>query len=207
MEFGSNLKKYREQKKIKQSELAEKIGVNQKDISRWERGERVPGAENIKKIAETLNVSADKLLGIQLQEQEERKMGKLFEIVRNRRELNYKKRNEIKTGCTLDQDCMSPEIVKSFKSKEDALRELKNYKSDVSKSGGLFIVEEYYIEENTYDEDGERIEGGDIIEFSELEIEVIEKPTYEVIKIVDNYADAEKTYNEYEGPGEVYINL
>lgn len=69
MEFGSNLKKYREQKKIKQSELAEKIGVNQKDISRWERGERVPGAENIKKIAETLNVSADKLLGIQLQEE------------------------------------------------------------------------------------------------------------------------------------------
>lgn len=49
--------------------MAEKIGANQKDISRWERGERVPGAENIKKIAETLNVSADKLLGIQLQEE------------------------------------------------------------------------------------------------------------------------------------------
>lgn len=69
MEFGSNLRRYREQKNIKQSELAEKIGANQKDISRWERGERVPGAENIKKIAETLNVSADKLLGIQLQEE------------------------------------------------------------------------------------------------------------------------------------------
>ena len=205
MEFGSNLRRYREQKNIKQSELAEKIGANQKDISRWERGERVPGAENIKKIAETLNVSADKLLGIKLQE--ERKMGKLFEIVRNRRELNYQNRNEIKTGCTLAQDCLSPEIVKSFKSKEDALSELKNCRSDVSKSGDLFIIEEYYIEENTYDEDGEWIEGGDIIEFSELEIEVIEKPTYEVIKIVDNYADAEKTYNEYEGPGEVYINL
>ncbi len=47
---------------LTQAALADKVGVKQKDISRWENGVREPSAMWIKKLAEALNVSADELL-------------------------------------------------------------------------------------------------------------------------------------------------
>lgn len=64
MEFKDILKDERTKRGIKQTELAEKIGVKQKDISRWENGERTPNIENLKKICQALDVSADVMLGI-----------------------------------------------------------------------------------------------------------------------------------------------
>ena len=64
MEIAQALKKWRKENKISQQEIAEKIGTKQTIYSRYERGEQKPGAEIIKKIAETFHVSADILLGI-----------------------------------------------------------------------------------------------------------------------------------------------
>lgn len=47
---------------ITQSQLAEKIGVQQKDISRWENGIVIPSAQRLKQIAETLDCSIDELI-------------------------------------------------------------------------------------------------------------------------------------------------
>lgn len=47
---------------ITQSQLAEKIGVTQKDISRWESKLRNPKLVNLKKIANALEISINDLI-------------------------------------------------------------------------------------------------------------------------------------------------
>lgn len=48
--------------KLTQTEAADKIGVMQKDISRWERGEYQPSAESLKKLAEAYSCRIDDLI-------------------------------------------------------------------------------------------------------------------------------------------------
>ena len=65
--IGDKLKQARVDAKVSQAELAERIGVYQKDISRWENGERTPSVEAFAKICKALKVSADELLEIKCQ--------------------------------------------------------------------------------------------------------------------------------------------
>ena len=51
---------------ITQKELAEMIGVHQKDISRWENGERTPNIEAFSGICKALKTSADTLLELEI---------------------------------------------------------------------------------------------------------------------------------------------
>lgn len=52
----------RTQKGLTQSELAEKIGVTQKDISRWETGERNPKTDKLLLIADALQCDLKDLI-------------------------------------------------------------------------------------------------------------------------------------------------
>lgn len=52
----------RKKKGLTQVELAEKAGVNQKDISRWENFRCKPTIENLKKIADALDCKIDDLV-------------------------------------------------------------------------------------------------------------------------------------------------
>lgn len=122
---------------------------------------------------------------------------KKFEIVKTTAEISWKERDEIKEGCTMYD--VEPEKIASFVTKEESEKELKKYKTDVCTSGSLFTVEEFSIQENEYDEDGEWIGGGDIWEFTPMEIFVVDKETRETIAKVDNYEDAEQAAEEYEG--------
>ncbi|MBD5543745.1 MAG: hypothetical protein HDR01_05775 [Lachnospiraceae bacterium] len=134
-----------------------------------------------------------------------------YEIRKNTREISYKKRAEIKEGCTLEQDNQEPEIIKSFDNKGEALSELKQYKSDICKlSGGAgtyYAVTEYYVEENEYDEDGEWVSGGDVWEFSKMQIELVEKPSYETLGVYSDMESAESALNDYDGENEVYLSF
>lgn len=62
MNIGENIKKARKKAKVTQVEMAEKLGVYQKDISRWENGEYTPSLETFAEICRILNASADELL-------------------------------------------------------------------------------------------------------------------------------------------------
>ena len=62
--FNENLKEARLKSGISQKELAENIGVAKSTYSLYESGKREPNVDTIKKIASSLNVSADTLLGI-----------------------------------------------------------------------------------------------------------------------------------------------
>lgn len=62
MNLGENIKKARKAAGVTQKQLAEEMGVYQKDVSRWENGEHVPGIEILAGICKALRVSADTLL-------------------------------------------------------------------------------------------------------------------------------------------------
>lgn len=64
MSISENIKMARKNAGMTQKQLADAIGVYQKDISRWEKGERTPSAESVKVLCQTLHISADELLDI-----------------------------------------------------------------------------------------------------------------------------------------------
>lgn len=115
-----------------------------------------------------------------------------FELVKNEIEIGYRKKGEIVEGCTLNSDNQYPEIIKSFDNKDDAIEELKNYKSEIVEMNGnfgkYFVVTEYYVEESFYDEDGDFIEAGDVLKFS----------TRDTTKVLVNDVDDELEINDLE---------
>ena len=64
MSFTENLKKARKTAGVSQKELAERLQVYQKDMSRWENGERTPSVEVFTRICKELGASADEILGL-----------------------------------------------------------------------------------------------------------------------------------------------
>lgn len=60
--LGEKIKKYREEKKMTQMEVAEVLGVKPATISKYEAGALEPNIESLKKLAELFEVSVDKLL-------------------------------------------------------------------------------------------------------------------------------------------------
>lgn len=64
MSIHANIKEARKAAGFTQKELADRIGVYQKDISRWESGERTPNTDALRNLCIALKVSADELLEI-----------------------------------------------------------------------------------------------------------------------------------------------
>lgn len=62
--FGNRLRQLRKEKKLTQRQLAEMVGLRHSVVSFYEIGERIPSPEIIKKLASSLHVSSDYLLGI-----------------------------------------------------------------------------------------------------------------------------------------------
>lgn len=61
--IGNRLAEIRKGKKIKQTELAEKLNVSQQVISNIERGVTTPDIELLKKIADIYSIALDELVG------------------------------------------------------------------------------------------------------------------------------------------------
>lgn len=55
-DLGQRIQKLRKDKKITQEQLAEMVGIDPKNISRIEKGNNYPTAENLTSIANALNV-------------------------------------------------------------------------------------------------------------------------------------------------------
>lgn len=56
------IKKQRKKLKLTQEELAEKIGVTQKDISRWENYMHKPSQDSLQKLAKALDCTVDDII-------------------------------------------------------------------------------------------------------------------------------------------------
>ena len=61
MKIGEKIRALRKGR-MTQAELAERVGVHETSIRRWELGNRVPDVKDIQKIAEVLNVPVAELL-------------------------------------------------------------------------------------------------------------------------------------------------
>ena len=62
MNLGENIKKARKAAGVTQKELAERLQVYPKDISRWENGERTPSAIALAKNCREINASDDEII-------------------------------------------------------------------------------------------------------------------------------------------------
>jgi len=62
MLLASRIKQARTQKGLTQGDLARKTGIHQKAIFKYENGQVLPNADNLKKLVEALEVSTDYLL-------------------------------------------------------------------------------------------------------------------------------------------------
>lgn len=72
-DMGSVISKIRKEKNMTQIELAERLNVTDKAVSKWERGISCPDINTIPKLAEILEISPDELMGYS---QKDNKYGK-----------------------------------------------------------------------------------------------------------------------------------
>ena len=61
--FPTRLRSAREQRGLSQAELAKKAGLQSSAVSHFETGTRKPSFDNLRRLADALNLSTDYLLG------------------------------------------------------------------------------------------------------------------------------------------------
>ena len=69
---GTTIRRLREKKKVTQKELADRIGVSDKAVSKWETDKGLPDIGIIEELAKALGVSIAELLTGDLRENENR---------------------------------------------------------------------------------------------------------------------------------------
>ena len=63
LNIGETLKEQRESRNLSQSQLADKIGISQQNISRWESNSNIPNIIDCIKLADFYGISFDTLIG------------------------------------------------------------------------------------------------------------------------------------------------
>ena len=71
--LGMMISSLRKEKGMTQSELAEKMGVTDKAVSKWERDISCPDVNTIPKLAELFGIGVDELMQVNAKSQNERK--------------------------------------------------------------------------------------------------------------------------------------
>lgn len=61
MNLGSNIRKFRQKKNLKQEDLANKLGKSTSVISNWEKGINRPDADTIGQICKILSITPNEL--------------------------------------------------------------------------------------------------------------------------------------------------
>lgn len=115
---------------------------------------------------------------------------KKWNIYKATREIKERDISEIVQGCTFFCDDVSEELIKSCDTLEEAREALGKYKTDITAYDGYYLVTEYCILPETYDEDGEIVESGDIEETTEMKISV-EDEEWNIVKTFDNLKEAD----------------
>ena len=72
-QFGNYIFELRKRSGLSQSELAAKVGVTNKAVSKWEVGKAKPSVETIRKLAVLFRVSVDELLRKREEEKQTKK--------------------------------------------------------------------------------------------------------------------------------------
>lgn len=96
--FGAYIASLRKEKHMTQSQVAEKIHVTDKAVSKWERGLGIPDINNMEALAEALDVTIAELIQCKKQEDAFIKpeevssiLGKTFDIVEYQKQIIRKR--------------------------------------------------------------------------------------------------------------------
>lgn len=79
--FGAMIAAMRKEQGMTQLELAEKMGVTDKAVSKWERDLSFPDVDSIPRLAEIFDVTVDELMQVKSDSKENRKVNRISEIV------------------------------------------------------------------------------------------------------------------------------
>ena len=79
--IGETIENLRKQKGMTQSELAEKMNVTDKAVSKWERDLSCPDINTISKLADVLDVSVEELLKTKKQDYSNNKIKDLINLI------------------------------------------------------------------------------------------------------------------------------
>ena len=79
--LGMMISSLRKEKGMTQLELAEKMGVTDKAVSKWERDLSFPDINSIPKLAEVFEISVDELMQVKTETKENMSKNKIDEIV------------------------------------------------------------------------------------------------------------------------------
>ena len=74
--FGNKIVSLRREKGMTQSVLAEKMGVTDKAVSKWERDLSCPDVSSIPRLAEIFGISVDELMQVETASKENQKDGR-----------------------------------------------------------------------------------------------------------------------------------
>ena len=94
---------------------------------------------------------------------------KKFELVRKNAEISYTDKAKIKEGCTMYSE---PDVIVSFDTLDEAKKELEKYQTSIRELNNAvpyYLIEEYMIEVNEYDENGNWTSGGDVLAISPMD--------------------------------------
>lgn len=72
MELKDIILQKRKQKNITQEQLASQLMVARQTVSKWETGETIPDIESLKRLAILLEFSIDNVLGIEIEEDDDK---------------------------------------------------------------------------------------------------------------------------------------
>lgn len=93
-QVGGFIAERRKRFRLTQGELAEKLGISQQDVLKWEEGKQLPDTEVIPKLCAILNITINELLcGRKLKEEEERKEAEqnAYALLKNKQKIkNFK---------------------------------------------------------------------------------------------------------------------
>lgn len=89
-EIGNRIRKYREDRKLSQKQLAELIGVSNSRVSNWEQGINRPDADILAELCRALKVSPSELLDVHLSDEEiTEQERKVLQAYREKTELQH----------------------------------------------------------------------------------------------------------------------
>lgn len=91
MTIAERIRLIRQQRKMSQTDLADKSGVNLKSLSRYELGNSIPAADVLKAIADALEVTADTLLSDDQVSIQDKELFKKFEQIQQMEDDEAKK--------------------------------------------------------------------------------------------------------------------
>jgi len=120
--LGNRIKILREEKEISQLELSKILNISNSTLSQYEAGNRIPGDDIKKKIAEYFNVSLDYLMGVSdirnPYKEEDKKLSKMDKFL-----LELKKK-AIERGIEFNEDSVDDlldlyEFIKSRNKKSN----------------------------------------------------------------------------------------